>query len=170
LRDTQLWLSTNGRRRRRALLGYRADAFTPFCDQQLRAFLPARRPMLLLKLSAIGSPRHFDRIVGRATYRLSLDLQRRRRRRRSVGRTVTRGRQRAIDSSRCSNESHAVAAAAAAMRRAHHQCNDSGARPTHTPIYTPPAAFALALFRPPRRFTPCRLDDDDISGRSSWVM
>jgi len=96
LRDTQLWLSTNGRRRR-ALLGYRADAFTPFCDQQLRAFLPARRPMLLLKLSAIGSPRHFDRIVGRATYRLSLDLQRRRRRRRrSVGRSRGAASERSI--------------------------------------------------------------------------
>jgi len=94
LRDTQLWLSTNGRRRR-ALLGYRADAFTPFCDQQLRAFLPARRPMLLLKLSAIGSPRHFDRIVGRATYRLSLDLQRRRRRR-SVGRSRGAASERSI--------------------------------------------------------------------------
>jgi len=96
LRDTQLWLSTNGRRRR-ALLGYRADAFTPFCDQQLRAFLPARWPMLLLKLSAIGSPRHFDRIVGRATYRLSLDLQRRRwRRRRSVGRSRGAASERSI--------------------------------------------------------------------------
>jgi len=94
LRDTQLWLSTNGRRRR-ALLGYRADAFTPFCDQQLRAFLPARRPMLLLKLSAIGSLRHFDRIVGRATYRLSLDLQRRRRRR-SVGRSRGAASERSI--------------------------------------------------------------------------